>query len=216
LFGPDLASALQVAAQLPLPTILLDTTVRIIDSAGHFHFGQLIAVSPLQVNLVIPPEVALGAAEVVVTNGATVARGRIAIEAVAPALFTANQSGEGPPPAVQTTLIRRFSRTDGFALCGAAAEACASLSITLGDEETEAYIALFGTGMRGHAGLHEVSATIGGEDVPVFFAGAQGQYAGLDQVNLGPIPRALAGRGEAEIVITIAGKQSNAVTVTIE
>lgn len=215
-FGPDLASGLLAAGQLPLPTILLDTTARIIDGAGRYHFGQLIAVSPLQVNLVIPPGVALGPAEVVVTNGATVARGRITVEAVAPALFTANQSGAGPPPVVLTTLIGPFSRTDGLALCGAGAEACESLSITLGDAESEAYLALFGTGMRGHAGLHEVSATIGGEHVPVFFAGAQGQYAGLDQVNLGPIPRTLAGRGEVEIVITIAGKQSNPVTVTID
>ena len=215
-FGPDLSSGPMAATQLPLPTILLDTTVRIIDGAGRYHFGQLIAVSPLQINLVIPPDVALGPAEVVVTNGTTVARGVVAVEAVAPALFTADLSGEGPPPAVLTTLLGRFSRTDGLALCGTGAEACESLSIALGDEESELYIVLFGTGMRGHGGPSEVSATIGGEQVAVLFAGAQGEFAGLDQVNLGPIPRTLAGRGEIEIVIAIGGRQSNAVKLDIE
>jgi uncharacterized protein (TIGR03437 family) len=215
-FGPDLASDLTVATQLPLPTILLDTTVRIVDSAGRRQFGQLIAVSPQQVNLVIPPEAALGPAEVVVNNGNKVARGVIVLEAVAPALFTARQSGEGPPPAVLTTLIGPFFRTDGVALCGSGAEACESLPITFGDEGGDLYLALFSTGLRGHAALDEISATIGGEEVPVLFAGAQGEYAGLDQVNLGPLPRSLAGRGEVEIVITISGRQSNPVTVSVE
>jgi uncharacterized protein (TIGR03437 family) len=70
--------------------------------------------------------------------------------------------------------------------------------------------------MRGHGGLSRVSATIGGEAVAVLFAGDQGQFAGLDQVNLGPVPRTLAGRGQVEIVVRVSGKASNAVTVTIE
>ena len=50
------------------------------------------------------------------------------------------------------------------------------------------------------------------------FAGpvAQGQFDGLDQINLGPLPRELAGRGEVDIVITVDGKQANVVTVTFE
>jgi uncharacterized protein (TIGR03437 family) len=153
---------------------------------------------------------------VVVNNGDTVARGTVMLEAAAPALFAARQSGEGPPPAVLTTRIDAFSRTDGVALCGTGAEACDRLPIALSGEEGELYLALFGTGLRGHTGLNEVSATIGGENVPVLFAGDQGQYAGLDQINLGPIPRALAGRGDVEIVVTINGRQSNSVTVTLE
>jgi uncharacterized protein (TIGR03437 family) len=215
-FGPDLATRLLVASQLPLPTRLLDTTVRIVDSAGRYHFGQLLAVSPLQANLVVPADVAVGPAEVVVANGQTVARGVIEVEAVAPALFTANQSGKGPPPAVLTTRIDGFSRTDGVALCGAGAQACTNLPIALGGQGSELYLALFGTGMRGHGGLSRVSATIGGEAVAVLFAGAQGQFAGLDQINIGPVPRTLTGRGQVEIVISVSGKASNSVTITIQ
>jgi len=52
--------------------------------------------------------------------------------------------------------------------------------------------------------------------VPVLYAGPQGQFAGLDQINLGPLPRALTRRGEVDIDITIEGKQANIVTVSIE
>jgi uncharacterized protein (TIGR03437 family) len=215
-FGLDLASGELAAQNLPLPTVLLGATVRIVDSAGRFHFGQLIVVSPGQINLVIPAEAALGPAEVVVTGGQRIARGEIAIEAVAPALFSADQSGEGPPPGLLTTVITPFSRTDGFVLCGSAGDACESLPVDLFATPGDAYIALFGTGLRGHGGLANVTATIGGEQVPVFFAGPPGEFAGLDQVNLGPLPPTLAGRGEVEIVITINGKPSNAVTLAFE
>ena len=44
----------------------------------------------------------------------------------------------------------------------------------------------------------------------------QGQFVGLDQVNLGPLPRSLTGRGEVDIVLTVDGKVANTVTVTIQ
>jgi uncharacterized protein (TIGR03437 family) len=45
---------------------------------------------------------------------------------------------------------------------------------------------------------------------------AQGQFDGLDQLNVGPLPRSLAGKGEVDIVVTIDGKQANVVTVAIQ
>jgi uncharacterized protein (TIGR03437 family) len=215
-FGPDLAAGELAAQQLPLPTVLLDTTVRIIDSAGRYHFAQLIVVSAGQINLVIPVDAALGPAEVVVTDGQTVARGTIVLEAVAPALFTADQSGEGPPPGVLTTVLTPFARTDGFALCAESGRACENLALDLFSTPGDVYIALFGSGLRGHSSLANVTATIDGEEVPVFFVGPQGEFAGLDQVNLGPLPRTLAGRGEVEILITINGRSSNPVVVVLE
>jgi uncharacterized protein (TIGR03437 family) len=131
-------------------------------------------------------------------------------------LFSANQSGEGPPPGLLITVITPFVRTDGSVLCGSAGNACDSLPVDLFATPGDVYIALFGTGLRGHGGLVNVTATIGGEPVPVFFAGPQGEFAGLDQINLGPLPPSLAGRGEVEIVITINGKPSNAVTLVFE
>ena len=59
-------------------------------------------------------------------------------------------------------------------------------------------------------------ATIGDSAVPVLFAGAQGGFAGLDQVNIGPLPRSLAGAGEVNVVVTAAGTTSNTVTIVVK
>jgi uncharacterized protein (TIGR03437 family) len=46
-------------------------------------------------------------------------------------------------------------------------------------------------------------------------AAPQGEFVGLDQVNLGPIPRVLAGRGEVDLVLTVDSKPANTVKVNI-
>ena len=58
--------------------------------------------------------------------------------------------------------------------------------------------------------------SLGGENVPVTYAGPQGELVGLDQVNVGPLPRTLIRRGEVEVVVTVEGKKANAVTVGIK
>ena len=73
---------------------------------------------------------------------------------------------------------------------------------------------LFGTGERGFTS--QIAASVGSEDVPVLAAVPQGQFVGLDQINIGPLPRMLRGLGEIEIPITADGKQSNAVTVNVQ
>lgn len=41
-------------------------------------------------------------------------------------------------------------------------------------------------------------------------------FEGLDQLNIGPLPRSLAGKGEVDIVVTIDGKQANVVTIATQ
>ena len=48
---------------------------------------------------------------------------------------------------------------------------------------------------------------------PVQYFGAQGQYPGLDQINL-QVPAGLAGAGVVNLVAT-AGQPANAVTINI-
>jgi len=57
---------------------------------------------------------------------------------------------------------------------------------------------------------------VGGISVPVLFAGAQGSFAGEDQVNVGPLPLSLAGRGSVPIVVTADGIIANTVNVSIQ
>ena len=58
--------------------------------------------------------------------------------------------------------------------------------------------------------------SIGGKPAPVAGAAAQSQYPGLDQVNVGPLPRTLAGIGSANLTLRIGNVNSNNVTVNIK
>ena len=48
----------------------------------------------------------------------------------------------------------------------------------------------------------------------VAYAGLQGGFSGLDQVNL-KLPRSLAGRGEVQIALAVAGWVANVVTLSV-
>jgi uncharacterized protein (TIGR03437 family) len=63
--------------------------------------------------------------------------------------------------------------------------------------------------------MQNVSVTIGGAVAKVLFAGAQSEYAGLDQLNV-VVPRSLVGAGEVPIVLTVDGQTANAVTVSLK
>jgi len=84
----------------------------------------------------------------------------------------------------------------------------------LGATTDTVVVVFFGTGLRKNSGLAGVHATIGGVDAPVLFGGAQGQFTGLDQLNV-QLPASLRGRGDVPVVFNIDGQQSNTVTINI-
>jgi uncharacterized protein (TIGR03437 family) len=72
-------------------------------------------------------------------------------------------------------------------------------------------VSLYGTGIRAFGSL---TARVDGEEVPAA-AAAHSVYPGLDQVNIGPLPRNLAGRGEVNVAVTADGRPANLVTVNM-
>ena len=50
--------------------------------------------------------------------------------------------------------------------------------------------------------------------LPSCFSGAQGEFVGLDQMNV-QLPQSLRGRGEVPVVFTVDGQQSNTVTINV-
>ncbi|HEV3261782.1 MAG TPA: hypothetical protein VG013_33340 [Gemmataceae bacterium] len=75
------------------------------------------------------------------------------------------------------------------------------------------YLSQFGTGLQN---AKSVAVTVGGQSVPVLYAGVQGTYDGLDQINVGPVPRSLIGSGKANIVLTADGQTANPVELAIK
>ena len=212
LFGLDLASTTAQAEVIPLPTSLAGTTVTVTDSTGIEHQAPLFFVSAVQINCVIPPETAIGSANVTVTTAdGKSSTASIQIEAVAPGLFAANATGKGVAAALFLRVAADGTRTQDLIFD---LDTRSAVPINLGPEVDQLFLLLFGTGIRGFSS--QITATVGGENVAVLGALPQGEFVGLDQVNIGPLPRSLAGRGEVDIILTADGKQANTVTVNIE
>ena len=74
---------------------------------------------------------------------------------------------------------------------------------------------LYGSGFRFNGGLSNVSVTVGGAPVTVQYAGPQGGFVGLDQLNL-LLPKSLATRGEVDVVLTVNGKIANTLKLNIK
>ena len=90
-----------------------------------------------------------------------------------------------------------------------------AVPIDLGAANEQVFLILYGTGWRLRDTAIPVTATLGGVSAEVQFIGAQSSASGLDQVNL-RLPRALIGRGEVDVVLTVDGKPANTVRVTIK
>ena len=212
-FGEGLAGETAVATSLPLPTVLAGTSVRVTDSTGGFRLAPLFFVSAGQINYLMPEGTAAGLAKVSVErSGQEVASGTVQINSVAPALFSADASGQGPAAASFLRVDSEGSRTPAELTFDR--DTRVSIPIDLGAEGDQVFLLLFGTGFRGFTS--EVRAGVGGESVPVLGALPQGQFVGLDQVNLGPLPRSLSGRGEVDVTLTVDGLPANVVTVNIQ
>ncbi len=213
-YGQGLSEGTEAATAIPLPTTLAGTSVRVRDSNGVERLAPLFFASPLQINYQIPAGTVPGVATVEILRGAQrITAGSAVIEDVAPGLFTANENGMGVAAAVAIIDLPDGSRAEQLLFDGTApAGSRAAVPVDLGPEGTRVYLALFGTGMAAAMGS---TATVGGKPVETVGPLRQGQFVGLEQINLGPLPRALAGSGEVEIAVTVDGRPANVVTVSI-
>lgn len=215
-FGVNLADSIVVANTLPLPTTLSGVSVKVRDSQNVERLAPLFFVSPTQINFQIPAGSAAGAGLfTVVKNGVTVSTGNAPIATVAPSLFSADTSGKGL--AAGQALRIKANNAQSYEPLGsfdALQGKFVPVQIDLGPTTDQVFLILYGTGFRNRTNLANVNATIGGVAAEVTFAGAQGGFAGLDQLNV-RIPRSLSG-GEFDVAVTVDGKASNVVRVALK
>ncbi len=217
-FGSDLAAETQAATAIPLPTELAGTTVLVRDESGVERLAPLFFVSPAQVNYLIPEATAPGWATITVTgSNGVVAVGSVRITPVAPSLFTANADGAGVAAAVALRI--RGNGTTSYEPIfewSYASQRFFPAPLDLGVDEggDQVFLTFFGTGLRGRAPDVPVFVKIDGVEAEVTYAGPQGGYAGLDQVNV-RVPRALAGRGLVEVALVVGEQTANVVTIDI-
>ncbi len=215
-FGVGLATATQIATTLPLPTTLAGTTIKVRDSANVERHAPLFFVAPTQINYLIPAGTAAGAATVLITSGdGTVSGSVVEVANVAPGIFTADASGRGLPAA--SALIFKADGAQSsqpVARFDTIASRFVAVPIDVGAAGDRVFLSLFGTGVRQRSSLENVRAIIGGVEAPVLYAGEQGGFAGLDQINL-EIPRSLAGSGVVDVVLIVDGAIANVVQISI-
>ena len=231
-FGTDLATSSAVTSSASFPTTLAGSTMTLVDSANLTYSVPMYSASPMQVNYYVPGNAAYGPASVTITSGdGTETTGIVLIEAVAPGLYTANQNGIGVAAAIAVcagtcTGYPATGSSNGqffekvFA-CGSTIGSCLPQPISLGDATDSVVVELFGTGIRHVSSRSAISAQINGQSLMVQYAGAQGGYTGLDQVNV-QIPHSLAGSGLVNLVISVQDSVNdinttfNTVTLDIE
>lgn len=216
-YGNSLTTTTATATTLPLPTVLAGVAVRVRDSEDVERVASLFFASPTQVNYLVPTETKEGTAVVTITrNNVIFATGPLPVAKVAPALFTANATGQG----LAAALVLRV-KADGtqsyepIAYFDASQSRYIAQPIDLGEETEQVFLLLFGTGFRGHSALTAVTCRVGETEAQVTYAGAQAGFAGLDQANV-LLPRSLAGRGEVEVTFSVDDKAANAVRVQIK
>lgn len=216
-FGDRLATGAQMATNIPLPTTLAGTIVRIRDNTGAERSAPLFFVAPSQVNFQIPAGTVNGPATITITSGDNaVSTGTMNIATVAPGLFTANANGQGVAAAVVLRVkedgLQIFEPVTQF---DSGQNKFVPVPIDLDAATDQLFLILNGTGFRFRSSLSAVTATIGGMNVDALYAGPVDGFVGLDQANL-RIPRSLAGRGVVDVALSVDGKPANTVTVQIK
>ena len=198
-FESQLATSTESAASANWPLTLGGATVTIVDAKGASLPAQIAYASPRQLNYRIPANAATGLATVRITAGGANIPSALNIVPVYPGVFKQNIENLA---AAQIARIRDgrtiYEPVGGPVLIGPASE--------------QATLILYGTGLNGAT---QVTATLGGTMVTVAYAGPQGTYPGLDQINI-PLSARLAGAGKLDVVVTADGKPSNPVYLVLQ
>jgi uncharacterized protein (TIGR03437 family) len=148
-------------------------------------------------------------------DGSTEA-GDLLVMAGAPGLFSANATGEDVGLIAATRASLGTQTAVPVFRYDAAQQKVVAVPVSLGASTDQVYLTVYGTGIRGATGLSQAKAQVGDVDIPTLYAGPQPDFTGLDQLNIGPLPRSLAGKGSVEVELTVNGVRANRVTITIE
>lgn len=189
-FGDVLSFSTEQAQSLPngsFPTRLGGTTVSI-----NNRLAQIFSVSPTRVSFHVPPETENTFADVIVTNAEGFqTRGKIRVLLAAPGVFT--QSGDGTGAGViidsQTGQPGPFDPSDG-----------------------ERNLTIYATGLRRLP--TQVTTTIGGRQVSIESILPSPLTPGLDLIRI-HLPRDLRGAGTVNLVVRVARRESNTVSLMI-
>ncbi|HEX5230456.1 MAG TPA: FG-GAP-like repeat-containing protein, partial [Bryobacteraceae bacterium] len=199
----------KLAASAGDPTV----AVTIVDATGRRAAASVVYASPGQVNFLVPAGLAAGAGGLQISNslGSSVLA-PLTVAPVAPGLFTVDSAGKVPAAQVVSLDANNHQTFQPVANC--AGNSCTLAPIVLNPADQN-YLILYGTGIRGNGGTSGVTVMLGGDEAPVAYAGPQGQYPGLDQVNV-QIPQSFGVQGKVTITLSIGSIGPPAASNSVE
>jgi uncharacterized protein (TIGR03437 family) len=187
-------------------------TVR--DAAGNARTASLLYASPGQINFIVPQGTASGLATFTVNSDTASISTVGTVLPVAPALFSANESGSGVAAATAMRMNSVSSKVGiPVPVFDCSTSICRAIPLDLSPDRP-LYLTLYGTGIRNRSSLANVTVTIGGVSVPVSYAGSQSDLGGTDKVIV-TVPLGLQGSGETIMVLSVDGQTANTVTVNV-
>jgi uncharacterized protein (TIGR03437 family) len=190
--------------------------VEVTDSTGRTAPATVLFASPGQINYLMPETVTGTRADVWVKYaGRATAGGIVRLGRLAPALFSANYTGQG----VAAAWLVRVPASDpaariyeAVAHYDEATQKFVPTPIDFGAAGDRLFIELYGTGFRNVQQPSSSTLAVGGTALALTYVGKQPQFAGLDQANA-ELPRTLAGAGEVPVVLTVDGQAANQVSL---
>jgi uncharacterized protein (TIGR03437 family) len=173
--------------------------------------AEVFFVAAGQINFVLPAGTAPGVARVSVVgpDGVRTHSTTVSVRASAPAVFSANGSGQGAVAAFAFRVGSNGVRADVPVFRCSGPLLCVLQGVEL--EDGTVYLSIYGTGVRR---ARKVAVKIDQEAVPVVYAGPQGEFAGLDQVNV-RLDRSVRTRGERNLTVFADGAASNVVRILL-
>nr|MCU0227763.1 hypothetical protein [Bryobacterales bacterium] len=210
-FGERLAAQATHASSLPLPVELSGTRL-LLSREGAEVNCRLFFVSPTQINFLIPDEFPTGLATLtLLRNGVRQNSSPVTIGEVRPGLFSANASGTGPAAGYSVRVDGNQQQSANLVQCPGGGALCEAVAIQPPTTPNgELYLVLFGTGIRYRTTAPTVD--IGGVPATVVYSGPQGEFVGLDQVNI-LVPKSLLGTGLQDLRLRVGNQQANVVQV---
>jgi len=214
-FGIDMASAGEATLLSAPPSSLGGASIMITDSTGSQSMAPLVSTSAGQLDFVVPDDVRPGPAQLQVLSSNGVQTGLSAqIKAAAPGLFSANGDGAGVAAgqairrsADGTTVTEPLSRFD------ARSARYVPAPVSVAGPGDLLYLNLYGTGIRGYSS--SLSVQVGGQHVGIVKLTPDPEFTGRDVIQVGPLPKTMAGQGEMPIAIQADDATSNNVTVVL-
>ena len=212
IFGQNMASTTAVESTTTYPTSLNGTQVFLGGKAMPLFF-----TASKQIDAIVPFDIAPGSLpQLVVQNGNALSTPvNVPVGTASPGVFTQDQSGSGP----------------GAILGLPAGSAVATLNTASNPSKAGDALAIYCTGLGPvspavTAGtpasltdlsrtVNTVTATVGGRNADVIFAGLAPGYVGLYQVNV-IVPSGIAPSNSVPVVLSVAGSSSAPVTVALK